>query len=128
MTPEEVIDKRRQAVVARSPEDFANLFAEDGVMEMPFAPLGSPSQVKGREAIRQLATITMESANWRVEELEMVMLHRTEDPEVVIVELITRGTATETGAAFAIPCIQVFRIGDGQIKLFRDYAGPSNLS
>ena len=46
---------------------------------------------------------------------------------LAVVELVTRGIATETGAAFAIACVQVFRIADGQVKLFRGYAGPASL-
>ena len=126
MTPEEVLEKRRQAVVGRDADGFASLFAQDGVMEIPFAPPGTPSEIKGREAIRQLAVITAESAKWRIEDLETVAPHRTEDPEVVIVELVTRGIAVDTGASFAIPCVQVFQIKDGLITLFRDYAGPTH--
>lgn len=49
-------------------------------------------------------------------------------PEVLIVELVARATVTTTGHAFTARSIQVFRIRDGKILLFRDYANPSALT
>ena len=45
----------------------------------------------------------------------------------MIVELVTVGRVTTTGQAFEVPCIQVFRIRDGQIVLFRDYVGAQAM-
>jgi uncharacterized protein len=46
---------------------------------------------------------------------------------VVIVELRTRGTVTTTGRSFTAASIQVLRIRDGHIVLFRDFADPRGL-
>jgi len=43
-------------------------------------------------------------------------------------ELVARATVTTTGHAFTARSIQVFRIRDGKILLFRDYANPSALT
>ena len=49
-------------------------------------------------------------------------------PEVVIVELRTTGTLTATGQPFTATSIQVLRIREGQILLFRDFADPRVLA
>ena len=64
----------------------------------------------------------------RIDDLDTVAVHHTDDPEVLIVELVARATVTTTGHAFTARSIQVFRIRDGKILLFRDYANPSALA
>jgi ketosteroid isomerase-like protein len=120
--PLEVLELRRRHVVAREMDAFADLFAADGVIEMPFAVEGLPARLEGREAIREFSA-GASSRPLEITELRTVQLHQTLDPEVVIVELVTVGRVTTTGQPFEIPCIQVFRIRDGKIVLFRDYVG-----
>ena len=57
-----------------------------------------------------------------------VAIHHTDDPEVLIVELVTRATVTTTGHAFTARSIQVFRIRDGKILRFCDYVNPNDLA
>ena len=64
----------------------------------------------------------------RIGDLDTVALHHTDDPEVLIVELVTRATVTTTGHAFTARSIQVFRIRDGKILRFRDYVNPNDLA
>ena len=122
-TPEDVLDLRRRALAGRDPDGFAALFAPDAVLESPFAAPPVPSRIEGRESIRRIAEAQMASPQ-RITDIETVALHHTDDPEVIIAEIVTRGTEAD-GTAFAIPCVQVFRIRDGQIVSFRDYAGPA---
>lgn len=60
----------------------------------------------------------------RLEELEVAELYQAQDPEVVIAEMRTRGTMTTTGRSFTVTSIQVLRIREGRIVLFRDFADP----
>jgi ketosteroid isomerase-like protein len=48
-------------------------------------------------------------------------VYETDDPEVVIAEFTSRTEDTVTGEHFHARYIQVLRIRDGQIVLFRDY-------
>jgi len=96
------------------------------VIEAPFAPPGAPARLEGREAIREYSRHVMASP-LRLEDFEVTELHQTQDPEVVIVEMRTKGTVTTTGQWFAATSIQVLRIRDGQIVLFRDFADPQVL-
>jgi len=88
-TPTDVLAQRRHVILSGDADDFADLFAPDGVIEAPFA--------------------------------------QTQDPGVVIAEMRTKGTVTTTGQSFAATSIQVLRIRDGQIVLFRDFADPRVL-
>jgi uncharacterized protein len=54
-------------------------------------------------------------------------LYDTQDPEVVIVEMRANVTLTTTGQSFAATSIQILRIREGQIVLFRDFANPRLL-
>jgi uncharacterized protein len=125
-TPTDVLAQRRHVILSGDADDFADLFAPDGVIEAPFAPPGAPARLEGREAIREYSRHVMASP-LRLEDFEVAELHQTQDPEVVIVEIRTKGTVTTTGQSFAATSIQVLRIRDGQIVLFRDFADPRVL-
>jgi hypothetical protein len=121
VTPAAVLALRRRLILSGDADGFADLFAPDGVIEAPFAPPGAPVRLAGREAIREYSRCVMASP-LLLEDFEVVELYQTQDPEVVIVELRTKGTLTTTGRSFAATSIQILRIRDGQIVLFRDFA------
>jgi uncharacterized protein (TIGR02246 family) len=127
MSPDDVLTRRRHLILTGDADGFADLFASDGVIEMPFAgPPGVPARLVGREAIREYAHRVMASP-LRLEDFEVTESYQTRDPEVVIVEMRTTGTVTTTGRPFATTSIQVLRICDGQIVLFRDFPNPQGL-
>jgi hypothetical protein len=127
-TPADVLERRRQVILDGDADGFADLFAPDGVIETPFAGLpGAPARQEGRETIRALARQVMASP-LRLEGLEVAELYQTQDPEVVIVEMRTTGSVTTTGRRFAATSIQILRIRDGHIVLFRDFADPRVLA
>ncbi|MGZ0149813.1 nuclear transport factor 2 family protein [Kribbella sp. WER1] len=126
MTPEEVLELRRRHLIAGDYNAFADLFAEDGVIELPFAVGGLPTRLEGREAIREFSLRTSDRPI-QIIDLHTNQLHHTADPEVVVLELTTNARHTTTGAPFEARCIQVFRIQNGQIKLFRDYVGAHTI-
>jgi uncharacterized protein (TIGR02246 family) len=126
-TPADVLAQRRQLILSGDIDGFANLFAPDAVIEGPFTgPPGTPMRLEGREAIREYSRHVMASP-LRLEDFEAVELYQTQDPEVVIVEMRTKGTLTTTGRSFAATSIQILRIREGQIVLFRDFADSRGL-
>jgi ketosteroid isomerase-like protein len=126
LTPVQVLERRRELLLNQDTEGFVGLFAPDGVIGLPFAGPEMPARLDGQQAIRDLSSRTAASA-LRIDDLEAVAVYHTDDPEVVIVELVTKGTLTGTGRTFAATSIQVFRIRGGKILLFRDYFSPSGL-
>ena len=125
-TPADVLAQRRRLILSGDVDGYADLFAPDGVIEAPFAPPGAPSRLEGREAIREHSRRVMASPV-RLEDFEDVEVHQTQDPEVVIVEPRVKATLTTTGRSFVATSIQIYRIREGQIVLFRDFADPRVL-
>jgi uncharacterized protein len=52
VSPKELFERYLYLGMARDAEAQAELYAEDGVLEMPLAAEGSPARVEGRENIR----------------------------------------------------------------------------
>ncbi|GAA2139552.1 hypothetical protein GCM10009727_36040 [Actinomadura napierensis] len=121
-----MLELRRRLLIARDMEGFADLFTDDAVIEVPFAGGGMPTRLAGRDAIREFS-VRSGSLPVEISDLHVRHFHRTTDPEVVIVELTTVGRIVATGERFEVPCIQVFRIKDGRIALFRDYVDTGLL-
>jgi uncharacterized protein (TIGR02246 family) len=119
-TPTDVLAQRRRLILSGDADGYADLFAPDGVIEMPFAPPGAPSRLDGREAIREYSRYVL-ALPVRLEDVEVAEVYQTQDPEVVIVEMRTNATLTTTGRSFAATSIQILRIREGQIVLFRDF-------
>lgn len=126
LTPDQVLQRRREVLLNQDIEGFVGLFAADAVLELPFAGPDLPSRLDGQQAIREFSRRTAATLI-RIDDLEALAVHHTEDPEVLIVELLTRATLTSTGRGMAGRSIQVFRIHDGKIVLFRDYTNPGAL-
>jgi uncharacterized protein len=126
VTPADVLARRNQLLLNGDVDvdGFADLFAPDGVIEFAFhGPPGTPVRLEGREAIREYSRQFM-TLPLRLENLEVAELYQTQDPEVLIAETLTNATFTTTGRSFTVTSIQIFRIRDGQIVLFRDFADP----
>jgi len=123
-TPTEVLAQRRHLTLNGDADGLADLFAPDAVIEFAFhGPLGEPVRVQGREAIREYSRRSLASA-LRLDDYEVTQLHQTVDPEVVIAEIRGKATITTTGRSLTATSIQILRIRDGHIVLWRDFADP----
>ena len=121
-THADVLARRRHLTLNGDADGFADLFAPDAVIESAFAgPPGTPARLKGREAIREYSRHLMASP-LRLEDFEVAELYQTVDPEVVIVEMRTKGTVTTTGRSFTVTSVQILRIREGHMVLSRDFA------
>ncbi len=126
-TPADVLARRRQLMLNGDADGFAGLFAPDAVIEFSFhGPPGTPVRLAGREAIREYSRQAMVSP-LRLEDYEVAEFYQAQDPEVVIVEMRAKATLTTTGRSITATSIQVLRIRDGHIVLFRDFADPRFL-
>ena len=126
-TPADVLARRRHLTLNGDADGLADLFAPDAVIEAPFAGhSGMPARLEGREAIREYSRQVMASP-LRLEDYEVAELYQTQDPEVVIAEMRAKATLTTTGQSFTATSIQILRIREGHIVLFRDFADPRVL-
>ena len=97
------------------------------MIEAPFAPPGTPARLEGREAIREYSR-RITASPLRLDDYEVAERYQTQDPEVVIAEMRVTATITTTGRSVTATSIQVLRIREGHIVLFRDYANPRVLA
>jgi ketosteroid isomerase-like protein len=122
-TPREVVEQVRR-MVAGEPVRFADLFAEDGVLEYPFALPGQPRQLRGREAIR--AYFGAAPGSRQLFEMDGVdaLVRDTDDPEVVVTEIEHHGRSAVTGEAYRFRALGIIRVRDGEIVSYQDYMDP----
>jgi uncharacterized protein len=125
--PADVLARRRHLTLNGDADGLADLFAPDAVIEFSFhGPPGTPVRLEGREAIREYSR-QVTASPLRIEGYEVTELYQTQDPEVVIMEMRAKGTVTTTGRSFAATSIQILRIREGHIVLWRDFADPRIL-
>ncbi|MFY1668424.1 nuclear transport factor 2 family protein [Plantactinospora sp. WMMB334] len=125
-TPAEVFDRAVRQLLAKDMNAFTDLYAEDAVMEFPFAPPGRPGRLDGREAVR--AYLADYPDHLDVHRVHDVELHETTDPAVLVAEFVASGTVVATGADYSARYIAVLTIADGLIRHYRDYWNPLALA
>lgn len=122
-SPREVVEQVRR-MVAGEGVVFADLFAEDGVLEYPFAMPGQPRELRGREVIRQyFAAAPAPRGVFEMDGVE-AFVRETDDPEVVVTEIEHHGRSIVTGGPYRFRALGVIRVRDGEIVSYQDYMDP----
>ncbi|RCG15969.1 nuclear transport factor 2 family protein [Streptomyces reniochalinae] len=103
-------------------DQFCDMWAEDGTVEIPFAAPGAISHMAGRETIRSYLTHYCD--HQLIDDLPHVHIHETTDPEVVIAEWTAHGTTVSTGKKYEMRYIIVITVRDGKVVNYRDYFSP----
>jgi ketosteroid isomerase-like protein len=123
MNAQAVVDRALELLIAQDVAGFAALWAEDGVLEFPFAAPGFPSRLEGRAAVAEYMSGYPDIL--RIKEFPAVVVHQSVDPDVVIVEFEAAGTVVATGAPYRMRYIAVITVRDGEIESYRDYWSPA---
>jgi ketosteroid isomerase-like protein len=126
-SPREVAEQVRRMVAGEGVE-FADLFAEDGVLVYPFSPPGQPAELHGREAIRAYFADRGRARDLLVMEGVEAQILQTDDPEVVVTEITHHGWSRAAGAPYRHTALGVIRVRDGQIVRYDDYMDPIALA
>ncbi len=111
-----------QSLVDKDVTGWVSMWAEDGVMEFPYAPPGYPQRLDGKAAIADYMRdypATIEIASFTVE-----AFHQTVNPDVVIVEFSVDGRAVKTGRSYTMRYVGVITLRDGKVVSYRDYWNP----
>src|SRR5262245_34749586 len=122
-SPREVAEQVRR-MVAGEGVDFADLFAEDGVLTYPFGLPGQPSELHGREAIRDYFRDLGRARDLLVMEGVEAVVRQTDDPEVVVTEITHHGWSHVNDAPYRFTALAVIRVRDGEIVRYDDYMDP----
>ena len=122
-SPREVAEQVRR-MVAGEGVDFADLFAEDGVLTYPFGLPGQPSELRGRAAIRGYFRDRSGARDLLVMEGVEAVVRQTDDPEVVVTEITHHGWSKAAGEPYRLTALGVIRVRDGEIVRYDDYMNP----
>ena len=117
----EVLERMREAAIARSAGGMSSVYAVDAVHEFPFARPGVRARMEGRDAIMSFITAFWSTSPLRYERYRTIAIHGTADPDTIVVEQEVEGTSSTTGS-FVLPNIMVLKTRNGQIAHLRDYA------
>ncbi|GAA0361575.1 nuclear transport factor 2 family protein [Microbispora corallina] len=120
-TPREVLSLFHRAMVAKSADDLADLYAMDGTHEFPFRAPGFPPRLAGREEVRACYRAAWGASPVRLAEIHDVVVHEAADSEVIVGEWHGTGTVGAEGRPFAASGLLMFRVRDGEIAEMRDY-------
>ncbi|GAA3652933.1 nuclear transport factor 2 family protein [Flavivirga jejuensis] len=102
--------------------DWSNLFAKNGVLEVPYAPKGFPKKVEGRTALYDYMKNFPEQFKVTYKNLNF---HPTANPNLAIVEFDCEGVALSTKNAFIQKYISIVTTNDaGEIIKYVDYWNP----
>ena len=118
----DLIPRALQLLLDKDMIGFAGLWAEDGVMEFPFAPPGYPSRLEGRAAIEEYLRDYPEMLD--IQGFPAQVVHQSTNPDVVIAEFDAEGVVVATGKPYRFSYIAVITLLDGEIVSYRDYWNP----
>ncbi len=122
-TPREVVDRFLRCALDPAGSNLADLYAEHFVLEMPFAqPIFPRITETGREELR--ARFQAGAGNREYYKVDGVVIHGTDDPEVMVVEYDLHGKVVASGFEFVLSYIVVLTIRNGVIVHSRDYSNP----
>ena len=101
---------------------FAALWAEDGVLEFPYAPPGRRSRYVGKADI--VAYMQGVSGRMTAGGLQYYDVHPMLDPAKVCIEMGLSGTIVATGLPIAQRYVSIVETKGGRIWRYREYWNP----
>lgn len=118
----DLIPRALQLLLDKDMAGFAGLWAEDGVMEFPFAPTGYPARLEGRAAIEDYLRDYPKMLD--IQGFPVQVVHQSTNPDVAVVEFDAEGVVVATGRPYRFSYIAVITVRDGEIVSYRDYWNP----
>lgn len=101
-------------------DELVAMFADDAVMELPFAPGRMAKEHRGRAAIREFQELARDSFASFAMTVDAV--HETGDPDVVIAEHRSDGVVAANGRRYRNRYVTVFQFDEaGRILRWREY-------
>ncbi|UKY53157.1 nuclear transport factor 2 family protein [Streptomyces inhibens] len=113
LSAREILDRFHRAMLDKSADDLADLYAPDAVHEFPFLFPGMPERYEGREEVRAGYRAAWGASRAEPQEICEVVVHESVDPEVITVEQTVCGVVTTTGESFSFPGLLVLRVRNG---------------
>lgn len=119
----EVVEELLATAVDPDPDKYPDLWADEFVIEMPFAPPWFPKRSTSTNAeLRE--RFKDRSTKQTYDRIDSVVIHDTGNPEVVIAEYKVHGRRTVDDEPFVLPYINVYTVRDGRIVHSKDHSDP----
>jgi uncharacterized protein len=124
ISPAELYRHSLRLLLDKDIPGWIGLWAEDGVMEFPFAPPGRPARLEGREAIAEYMRPYPDHIDLHDFPEADLRIHETVDPCTVVVEMRGVGRLVPTDGPFDMKYIAVVTVEGGRFTSYRDYWNP----
>ncbi|MEU9556259.1 nuclear transport factor 2 family protein [Streptomyces fumanus] len=121
-SPAELVRHSLQLLLDKDIPGWIGLWAEDCLMEFPFAPEGWPARLEGKEAVAAYMRDYPDHID--LSDFPDLRIHETTEPGTVVVEMRAVGRLVSTGAPYDMTYIAVITVRDGLITSYRDYWNP----
>ncbi len=108
--------------LAPGADTFPDFFAEDGVLECPFAPAGGMVQTTGQANIA--AYLRKIKGTLGSDGMSLRAAYHGTDPAVTVLEYEGTARNEHTNAAYLQRYVAVVKTQAGRITLFREYWNP----
>lgn len=107
-------------------EGYVDLFAEDAVIEFPYAPAGRPRRLDDPSSLRDYVMAI--GAAVEIESFPSLVVHHLTDPHSIVAEVALHGTVAGSGAPYDVQYVWIIEERDGLIVRFRDYWNPTQTT
>lgn len=121
-TPEAVFHELMDLLWRGDTAGWADLVAEDAVMEFPFAPPGAVRRLDGREAVPAYMAGVPEL--FEFSEKPETVVHRTTDPGRAVIEMGLSARVKATGRSYEQRYVVVLEVARGRVTSYRDHWDP----
>ncbi|MBL6276558.1 nuclear transport factor 2 family protein [Micromonospora fiedleri] len=125
-TPVAIFRRATDRLLTHDMAGFTALYADDAIMEFPFAPPGWPQRLEGRKAVE--AYLDGYTDRLDVQRVHDVVVHETTDPDVIVAEMAISGRMVANGEPYTVRYVAVLTIAGGLIRHYRDYWNPLILT
>lgn len=103
-------------------EDWIELWAEDGELDFPFAPVGRQRTYRGKREI--LAYMRATPGRVSIDGVDKIQFFAMHDPEIAVAELTVKGHIPATGAPYNQSYVLFFEARRGKLWRYREYWNP----
>ena len=119
----ETLDRIRELLRTGDWQGLSACWADDGVMELPYALPGTPARTVGREAISANAAGSL--ALFSSFQTPEFTIFPTVDPDVFFAEYRSEAVIRPTGRTYNNLYVGYFRFRDGALVHWKEYFNPS---
>jgi len=103
-------------------DKWIKLWADDAVLEFPFAPKNRPSIYHGKQDI--LAYMSSTTRSIVVDSVAGLKISPMLDPNQLVIELTIQGHLISNGATYNQIYVTFFEFESGKIKHYKEYWNP----